>query len=67
MWMRVEVISSKDSRARVEFDPEPIPDRNVKANVGRDFLFHEKIPNSQNEYGYLRITRTSQQNWQPLG
>jgi hypothetical protein len=51
--------SEKDSRARAEFDLEPIPDCNVKANVGRDFLFHEAIPNSENEYGYLRVTRTS--------
>ena len=52
----------KDSRARSEFDPEPIPDCNVEleANVVRDFLFHEMISNSVNEYGYLhRITRTS--------
>jgi hypothetical protein len=33
----------RDSIARVAFDPEPIPDCNVKANVGRDFLFHEPI------------------------
>jgi hypothetical protein len=33
-----------NSRSRAEFDPESIPDCNVKANVGRDFLFHETIP-----------------------
>ena len=37
----------KDSRSRAEFDPGSIPDCNVKANVGRDFLFHETIPKPQ--------------------
>jgi hypothetical protein len=40
-----------DSIARAAFDPEPIPDCNVKTNVGRDFLFHESIPCSGNAYG----------------
>ena len=31
-----------NSRSRAEFEPESIPDCNVKASVGRDFLFHER-------------------------
>jgi hypothetical protein len=49
----------KDSRSRAEFDPELILDCNAKANVGRDFLFHETIPKPETERGYLRVTKTS--------
>ncbi len=49
----------KDSRSPAEFDPESIPDCNVKAKVGRDFLFHEVIPKPEAELGYLRVTKSS--------
>ncbi len=50
----------QDSRSRAEFDPESIPDCNVKANVGRDFLFHEVIhPKTEAERGYLRVPKSS--------
>jgi hypothetical protein len=48
-----------NSRSRAEFDPDSIPDCNVKASVGRDFLFHETIPKPETERGYLRVTKTS--------
>jgi hypothetical protein len=33
----------------------------VKAKIGKDFLFHESIPRSENEpwHGYLRVSRSS--------
>ena len=33
-----------DSISHAAFDPDPILDCNVKANVGRDFFFHGPIP-----------------------
>ena len=43
----------RDSIARAAFDRELIPDCNVMANFGRDFLFHESIPCSGN--GHLAV------------
>jgi hypothetical protein len=48
-----------NSRSRADFEPESIPDCNVKASVGRDFLFHETIPQPETDRGYLRVTKTS--------
>ena len=49
----------RDSIARAANDPEHIPDCNVKATVGRHFLFHEPIPRAINGQGYLRVTTKS--------
>ena len=38
-------------------DPEPIPDCNVKAHVGRDFLLNQPIPEAG--CGYVRVTKHS--------
>jgi hypothetical protein len=43
----------------MEFDPESIPDCNDQADVGRHFLLNETIPETKNESGYLRVTKTS--------
>jgi hypothetical protein len=59
MVQRKNHLCEKDSRSRAEFDPESFPDCNVKANVGRDFLFHETIPKPETERGSLRVTKTS--------
>ena len=46
-----------DSISHAAFDPDPIPDCNVKATVGRDFLFHGPIPEADS--GYVRVTPKS--------
>ena len=46
-----------DSISHAAFDPDPIPDCNVKAEVGRDFFFHEQIPKADS--GYVRVTTKS--------
>ena len=41
------------------YDPEHIPDCNVQAKVGHQFLFNETIPKAVNGRGYLRVTKKS--------
>jgi hypothetical protein len=59
MVLRKSLIWERDSLARTTYDPEHIPDCNVKATVGKHFLFNEPIPRSENGQGYLRVTRSS--------
>jgi hypothetical protein len=51
MVQRKNQLWESNSRSRAEFDPESIPDCNVKASVGRDFLLHETIPKPEIERG----------------
>ena len=59
MVERKSLIWERDSFARTTYDPEHIPDCNVKATVGKHFLINEPIPRSENGQGYLRVTRSS--------
>ena len=47
----------RSSISNQALDPEPIPDCNVKAHVGRDFLLNQPIPEA--ECGYVRVTKHS--------
>jgi hypothetical protein len=63
MVLRKNLIWERDSLARTMYDPEHIPNCNVKATVGKHFLFNERVPRSENEQGYLRVTRSSPWMW----
>jgi hypothetical protein len=59
MVQRKSLIWKRDSLARTMYGPKHMPDCNVKATVGKHFLFNEPIPRSENGQGYLRVTRFS--------
>ena len=59
MVQRKSLIWERDSLARTTYNPEHISDCNVKATVGKHFLFNEPIPRSENGQGYLRVSRSS--------
>jgi hypothetical protein len=46
-----------DSISHAAFETDPIPDCNVKADVGRDFFFYGLIPKASS--GYVRVTPQS--------
>jgi hypothetical protein len=45
------------SASLIEKDPEVVPDVDIAAQVGRDFVLDEKIPRPESGQGYVRYNK----------